>query len=95
MPRSTTRMSYPMCAPSRSWLAAETGCARVVLDHAFRALGETLAPWIDRFKATALVGGGSIAASWDLIEVPLRIGLAEGPDTSSARRLAVRTALRP
>ncbi|WP_133305522.1 hypothetical protein [Streptomyces sp. AcE210] len=39
--------------------------------------------------------GGSIAASWDLIEVPLRIGLAEGPDTSSARRLTARTALRP
>ncbi|MFC9493798.1 ROK family protein [Streptomyces sp. NPDC056982] len=69
--------------------------ARVVLDHAFRALGETLAPWIDRFEATVLVVGGSIAASWDLIEVPLRIGLSEGPDTSSARRLTVRTALRP
>ncbi|MGW6403763.1 ROK family protein [Streptomyces sp. NPDC055134] len=69
--------------------------ARVVLDHAFRALGETLAPWISSFEATVLVVGGSIAASWDLIEVPLRIGLAEGPDTPGARRLTVRTALRP
>ncbi|MFJ9623285.1 ROK family protein [Streptomyces sp. NPDC101181] len=62
-----------------------------VLDHAFRALGETLAPWLHRFGATVLVVGGSIAASWDLIEAPLQIGLGESP----APGPAVRTARHP
>ncbi|MCX4775257.1 ROK family protein [Streptomyces sp. NBC_01285] len=69
--------------------------ARAVLDHAFRALGETLAPWINRFEATALVVGGSIAASWDLIEAPLRIGLTAGPNTAEEQPLTVCTAARP
>lgn len=68
--------------------------ARAVLDGAFRALGEALAPWLDRFAATAVVIGGSIAASWDLIEPALRAGLAAGLGARRADGLALRTALR-
>ncbi|WP_432105334.1 ROK family protein [Streptomyces sp. bgisy091] len=69
--------------------------ARIVLDHAFRALGEALAPWLCAFEATVLVVGGSIAGSWDLVEAPLRVGLAEGPDPRLAHRLPLRTSRRP
>ncbi len=51
--------------------------------YAFDALGRALAPWIDRFRATAVVVGGSMARSWDLIHPALTTGLASagGPDT--------------
>ncbi|MGW7545281.1 ROK family protein [Streptomyces sp. NPDC054770] len=68
--------------------------ARAVLEHGFRALGVALAPWLARFEATVLVVGGSIAASWDLIEGPLRTGTCAGPDTGPAGRLLLRTAER-
>lgn len=50
--------------------------------YAFDALGQALAPWIDRFAATAVVIGGSMARSWDLIHPALTTGLASagGPD---------------
>ncbi|MFE9009145.1 ROK family protein [Streptomyces sp. NPDC007875] len=44
--------------------------------YAFDALGQALAPWIDRFEATAVVIGGSMAQSWDLIHPALTKGLA-------------------
>ncbi|MCW3816029.1 ROK family protein [Micromonospora sp. DR5-3] len=50
--------------------------AQAVIDTAMRALGRALGPWLTRFGATALVVGGAISASWDLIEPPLRAGLA-------------------
>ncbi|MFE7243335.1 ROK family protein [Streptomyces sp. NPDC057580] len=68
--------------------------ARAVLEHAFGALGTALAPWLTRFGATALVVGGSIAASWDLIEEPLRAGTEAGPDTGLAGKLVLRTSER-
>ncbi|MEU2622087.1 ROK family protein [Streptomyces sp. NPDC007157] len=43
--------------------------------YAFASLGEVLAPWIVRFAATAVVVGGSMAQSWDLIHPPLSAGL--------------------
>jgi glucokinase len=52
--------------------------AGTVLDHAFRALGVAMAPWVTRFAATVLVVGGSIAGSWDLVVAPLRDGLTDG-----------------
>ncbi|TGB07305.1 ROK family protein [Streptomyces sp. MZ04] len=64
--------------------------ARAVVDHAFRALGAALAPWLARFEATALVVGGSIAASWDVIEASLRAGV----DAEPAGELVARTAER-
>jgi len=53
------------------------GVAAVVLDQAFRALGEALACYVGDFGAEVLVLGGSIAGSFDLIESPLRKGLAQ------------------
>ncbi|MEJ1197545.1 MULTISPECIES: ROK family protein [unclassified Streptomyces] len=46
-----------------------------VFRYAFDALGRALAPWIDRFAATAVVIGGSMAQSWDLIHPALTTGL--------------------
>lgn len=40
--------------------------AEAVLHSFGSALGEFLAPWIERFTPTCLVIGGSIARSWDL-----------------------------
>ena len=59
---------------------------------AFRVLGAALVPWLARFEATALVVGGSIAASWDLIEGPLRAGLYAGPGADVTGKLVLRTA---
>lgn len=50
--------------------------ARRVLDEAFVALGIAVAPWLGRFEATCLVVGGAMSGAWDLIEPPLRDGLA-------------------
>lgn len=43
--------------------------------HAFGALGLALAPWLGRFEATAVVVGGSVARSWDLVHPALTTGL--------------------
>nr|WP_269327426.1 ROK family protein [Kineosporia mesophila] len=45
-------------------------------NHTFRALGEALSPYVRDFGAEVLVLGGSVAGSFDLIEAPLRKGLA-------------------
>ena len=50
--------------------------ARLVLDRAFGALGETLAIVISRFDAGILVIGGSMSRSWDLVEPAIRAGMA-------------------
>lgn len=49
--------------------------ARRSIHEPLLALGMALAPWLDRFGATAIVVGGSMAASWDLVEPALRSGL--------------------
>ncbi|MBB4688760.1 ROK family protein [Amycolatopsis jiangsuensis] len=54
--------------------------ARFVLVDAFHSLGVTMAPWLEKFAATVLIVGGSIAASWDLVEEPLRRGLRTSSD---------------
>nr|WP_202501562.1 ROK family protein [Streptomyces sp. SID5785] len=46
--------------------------------YSFHALGQALAAWIDRFEATAVVVGGSIARSWHLVHPALTAGLAAG-----------------
>jgi glucokinase len=48
--------------------------AQEAFRYAFDALGQALAPWIDRFAATAVVVGGSMARSWDLIHPALTTG---------------------
>ena len=55
--------------------AVEDETARLVFDDAYRALGEALAPWLARFRATILVLGGSIAGSWNLVAPPLAVGV--------------------
>ena len=55
--------------------AAEDETARLVFDDVYRALGEALAPWLARFRATILVLGGSIAGSWNLVAPPLAVGV--------------------
>ncbi|MFF2525136.1 ROK family protein [Streptomyces liangshanensis] len=52
--------------------------ARLVLARALTVLGEALGPRLADFGATALVVGGSIARSWDLVAPALRGGLASG-----------------
>ncbi|MCW2543532.1 MAG: glkA2 [Frankiales bacterium] len=41
--------------------------ANDVLEHAMRALGQTLGPWLAAFRADEVVIGGSISRSWDLL----------------------------
>ncbi|MFZ3565434.1 ROK family protein [Streptomyces sp. BH097] len=52
--------------------------ARRVLDEAFGTLGAVLGPRLAAFEATALVVGGSMAGSWDLVAPALHTGLAKG-----------------
>lgn len=70
---------------------AEQGdpAASAVFRYAFDALGRALAPWIDRFEATAVVVGGSMAQSWALIHPALAEGLARA-DRASVRVLPAR-----
>jgi glucokinase len=63
---------------------------RAVLEDAFVVLGEVLAPWLDRFRATTMVVGGAMTGSWDLIEGPLRLGLDKySPDIAARCRPAM------
>ncbi|MBK3576370.1 ROK family protein [Streptomyces sp. MBT65] len=57
---------------------AGEGRARRVLDEVFTALGVVLGPRMVDFGATALVVGGSMARSWDLVAPALSTGLATG-----------------
>ncbi|MFF2277361.1 ROK family protein [Agromyces sp. NPDC058126] len=50
--------------------------AREVLDDAFSFLGRALDGRLAQFGADALIVGGTIARSWDLLEPPLSAGLA-------------------
>ncbi|MEV6497651.1 ROK family protein [Streptomyces prunicolor] len=68
--------------------------ARRVLDDAFTRLGVALAPRMVDFGATALVVGGSMARSWDLVAPALSTGLAAGgwtPDEPLADARRTRT----
>ncbi|MEU6491832.1 ROK family protein [Streptomyces sp. NPDC046994] len=66
--------------------------ARRVLGTAFSTLGAVLGPRLVDFGATALVVGGSMARSWDLVAPALTSGLEGGgwvPDGGVARRRPV------
>ncbi|MFD7293791.1 ROK family protein [Streptomyces sp. NPDC059897] len=58
--------------------------ARRVLDEAFGTLGAVLGPRLAAFEATALVVGGSMTGSWDLVAPALHTGLAKGGWTPDA-----------
>jgi glucokinase len=57
---------------------AGDAAASEVFEYTLGALGRVLAPWIVRFGASVLVVGGSMSASWDVVEPPLRRGLLAG-----------------
>lgn len=59
--------------------------AHAAIDGPLGSLGRALTPWLQRFGATALVVGGSMAASWDLVEPALRAGVPEAIAIVSAR----------
>ena len=68
-------------------LSGDQVAARIFA-HAFRLLGETLAPWLVLFRAQVLVVGGGLSASWPLICGPLRNGLSEAADEVAMVRSA-------
>ncbi|MEU6516010.1 ROK family protein [Streptomyces sp. NPDC046978] len=71
---------------------AGEGRARRVLGTAFSTLGAVLGPRLVDFGATALVVGGSMARSWDLVAPALTSGLEGGgwvSDGGVARRRPV------
>lgn len=49
--------------------------ARRAIREPLLALGRALTPWLKRFGATALVVGGAMSGSWDLVEPAIRSGL--------------------
>jgi len=67
--------------------------ARDVLDQAFTALGQAVAPWLERFHASVLVVGGSITRSWDLVAGPLEAGISSPP--AAATGLSIVAAEQP
>jgi glucokinase len=67
--------------------------AATVLEEAFAAVGEATGAYLQSFGAEVLVVGGSVAASWDIVEPGIRKGL-----TAAAPALAtlpIRKAERP
>ncbi|MFG2652167.1 ROK family protein [Streptomyces sp. NPDC048436] len=67
--------------------------ARQVLDEALAALGTVLAPCVRDFGASAVVVGGSMARSWDLVGPALRTGLGDTPVGPRPGRLGADAAL--
>jgi glucokinase len=63
---------------------AGDGTADRVLTTAFTRLGEALSPWLSRFGATALVVGGAMGRSWDLVRPALTAGIRSGSDDGAA-----------
>jgi len=49
--------------------------ASQVLNRAFGALGEAIAPYLYDFEAESLIVGGSMAGSWDIVLPAIRSGL--------------------
>ncbi|MEI5103508.1 ROK family protein [Streptomyces sp. PmtG] len=72
--------------------AGEERAARV-LREALTPLGAVLAPYLRDFGATALVVGGGLAASWDLVGPALRAGLGDTPVRLRAAALGQDAAL--
>jgi len=61
---------------------------------AITTLGRVLAPWLELFRSSVLVVGGSMTGSWDLILEPLESGIKSvRPDL--LRRMAVARARHP
>jgi glucokinase len=65
-----------------------------VLRTSFEQLGTALRPWLQEFRASALVVGGSMTGSWDLIGPALLRGL-QGGGGASLEGLTASVAARP
>jgi glucokinase len=65
-----------------------------VLRSAFEALGKALSPWLEEFGAEALVVGGSMTGSWDLIG-PALVGGIAGAMADGGKGLTVVVAAHP
>jgi glucokinase len=65
-----------------------------VLRSAFEALGKALSPWLEKFGAEALVVGGSMTGSWDLIG-PALVGGIAGAMADGGKGLRVVVAAHP
>lgn len=93
------RTVFPDGVPDVREIAARAkggaAAACEVFRYAFDALGRALAPWIDRFQATAVVVGGSMAQSWDLIHPALTGALASAARTAVPVLPAARSAEAP
>ncbi|MFI8932663.1 ROK family protein [Streptomyces sp. NPDC053474] len=72
---------------------AGEGRAARVLYASLRPLGAVLAPYVRDFGATALIVGGGMAASWDLVGPALRDGLGDTPVALRAAALGEDAAL--
>jgi glucokinase len=59
--------------------------ARRAIQEPLQALGRALDPWLGRFGTTAVVIGGAIAGSWDLVEPPFRDGIGSAIAVLRAR----------
>lgn len=62
--------------------------ASEIVTATFTALGEALRPCVDGFAAEAVVVGGGVSRSWDVIGSPFTTGLGQGVP-GSARGLTV------
>ena len=71
--RAWTSETWPLALPDGDAVANQ------VLRTAFTRLGLALAPWLNRFGATALVVGGSMSQSWDLVHPALIAGIHASP----------------
>ena len=58
--------------------------ATALLETAMVQLGGVLAPWVDSFRATEVVVGGSMARSWDILGAAFSRGLAIGGHSTVA-----------
>lgn len=83
--RRAIMQAYEMCSGQTldvheiaSRARDDDACAQQTLTQAFDTLGRCLAPVIAAFNADAVVIGGSIAKSWDLVEPPFVQGLRAG-----------------
>jgi len=81
----STRAIIATMAPGTSGVREVTDRARAgdltaeaALHRVFDKLGRALVPWLNTFHADALIVGGSIAQSWDLLAPALQAGIRSG-----------------
>ena len=63
--------------------------ALTVAERSFVALGESIGAWVELFDASAVIVGGSMVGSWDVIEEPIGRGIASILGTNWHRSLSL------